>query len=256
MAPRVSILSQVYGQPGILKTFTDALRGWPEDMACEAELVVIDDCGDPPVDPEEVGGLGPMGVQLLRHTEDVPWAQPCCRNLAARVARGERLIMLDPDMVIPPDRAKDFMLEATMLPRGHVTRFCLREANHPKKDRRGKVNTSSPNAWIIRKEDFLAVGGYNEMFAGHKGWSDVELMHVLDSAYKVRQDRGLTVNFYRRSGELPDADVRSLDREVKTNHRLHAANRETVRKRFGGDWSAWAKQVPPGRRNLSFVRKI
>lgn len=253
---KVSILTQVYGQPGILKKFTDALRGWPTDMARECELVVVDDCGVPPVDKSEVGGLGPMGIQLLRHTRDVPWAQPCCRNLAAQHAQGERLILLDPDMVIPPHKAQRFMLEATMLQRGHVTRFCLEEVNHPKKSMRGKINTSSPNAWILHKKDFQAVYGYNEQFAGHKGWSDVELLHVLDSAYKVRQDRSITVDFYRRSGELEDADVRSLEREVKTNLRTHAMHREEVRKKFNGNWHKWVMAKGPTLRNLASVKLI
>ena len=251
---RVSLLTQVYGQPGIFKKFTDALRGWPADLARECELVVVDDCGVPPVELSEVDGLGPMGVQLLRHTKDVPWAQPCCRNLAAKHARGERLILLDPDMIIPPRMALRFVQEATSLPRGHVTRFCLKEANWKKK--LGETNTSSPNAWILHKKDFQAVHGYNECFAGHKGWSDVELMHVLDSAYKVRQDRKLTVDFYRRSGELTDADVRSLEREVKTNMRIHSRHREEVRKKFNGNWHKWVIAKGPTTRNLPSVKLI
>lgn len=253
---KVSILTQVYGQPKLLKFFTDALRGWDSSYARDAELVVVDDCGDPAVSPAEVSGLEPMGIQLLRHTEDVPWAQPCCRNLAARHARGGVLILVDPDMVIPPKKAGKFMEAAMRLPRGHVTRFVLLEVNHPNRQMRGKINTSSPNCWIIHKADFEDVGGYNESFAGHKGWSDVELMHVLDSAYKVRQDRELSVDFYRRSGDLPDACVGTLDREVKTNLTTHAANRETVRKKFRGDWHAWVKANPPIRRNLSFEKML
>ena len=30
---KVSILTQFYGQPGILKLFTDSLRGWPTEAA-------------------------------------------------------------------------------------------------------------------------------------------------------------------------------------------------------------------------------
>ena len=253
---KVSILTQVYGQPKLLRKFTDELRAWPEDMAAECELVVVDDCGTPPVEECELSYLGPMKVQLLRHTKDIPWAQPACRNLAAKHARGERLIMVDPDMIISAKKAVQFMLEATMLPRGHVTRFCLEEMNHPDKDKIGKINTSSPNAWILHKQDFLDVHGYNEGFAGHKGWSDVELMHVLDSAYEVRQDRNLTVDFYRRSGDLPDACVTTLDREVKTNMRTHARNREEVRKKFNGSWHKWVMAKGPTRRNLASVRLI
>ncbi|MEE8518702.1 MAG: glycosyltransferase family A protein [Dehalococcoidia bacterium] len=251
---KVSILTQVYGQPIMLKKFTDALREWPKTFASECELVVVDDCGSPPVEESEVGGLEPMGVQLLRHTKDVPWAQPCCRNLAAHHARGERLILLDPDMIIPPEKAQNFMLAATTLPRGHVTRFCLQEANWKKK--LGQINTTSPNAWILHKKDFEAVHGYNECFAGHKGWSDVELMHVLDSAYKVRQDRALSVDFYRRSGELTDADVRSLEREVKTNMQTHAMHREEVRKKFNGNWHKWVMSRGPTKRNFPSVKLI
>lgn len=253
---KVSLLTQVYGQPGILKTFTDAMRAWPEDLKGNCELVVVDDCGSPPVEPAELAGLGPIGVQLLRHTRDVPWAQPCCRNLAAQEATGDRLILLDPDMIIPPERAQEFIMEALLQPRGHVTRFCLNEINHPDLDRRGKINTSSPNCWIINRQDFLDVGGYNEEFAGHKGWSDVELMHVLDSAYQVRQDETLTVDFYRRSGLHQDADVRGLDREVKTNARKHKRNRERVRKDYNGNWHEWVKSRGNPRRELPFVRKI
>lgn len=252
----VSILTQVYGQPRILKKFTDSLRAWPKDAAAAAELVIVDDCGDPPVLPVDVGGLGPMGVQVLRHTEDVPWAQPCCRNLAAEQANGDVLIMVDPDMIITPEMAPHFIAAAGKLPRGMVTRFCLKEVNHPKKQFVNRINRSSPNCWILHRKDFLAVGGYNEVFAGHKGWSDVELLHVLDSAYDMRQTDKLTVDFYRRSGSCPDADVQGLDREVKTNLRIHSRNRETVRKKFAGNWHKWAKTQDMRSRNLSFGRVI
>lgn len=253
---KVSILTQVYGQPGILQRFTDALREWPEELAGEAELIVVDDCGTPAVHRSDLEALWPMDVSLYRHTKDIPWAQPACRNLAAEHAKGEVLILLDPDMIIPASKAAEFMAAAKALEPGHVTRFCLMEANHPREAQRGTVNTSSPNAWIVRRDDFLAVGGYNEEFAGHKGWSDVELMHVLDSAYKVRQNKQLTVDFYRRSRLLPDADVQDLDREVKTNLRTHAMHRETVRKKFKGDWHAWVKANPPKKLNLPYERLI
>jgi hypothetical protein len=252
----ISLLTQVYGQPRLLKAFTDELRGWPYEAARECELVVIDDCGDPAVHPLEVGGLLPMEVQLLRHTRDLAWAQPACRNLAARQARGDTLILLDPDMMIPPKKAIRFVREAQQLQQGHVLRFCLKEMNHPKKDMRGKVNLSSPNCWIICKADFEAVHGYNEEFAGHKGWSDVELLHVLDSAYDMRQDSSLTVDFYRRSGALPDACVTTLDREVKINLKKHARNREIVRKKFSGNWHKWRMNQGPVSRNLPSVRVI
>lgn len=253
---KVSLLTQVYGQPLMLKLFTDALRDWPEEQASQTELIVVDDCGSPPVDPSELDGFGPMSVQLLRHTEDIPWAQPACRNLALKYAKGEVLILLDPDMVIPASRAGEFLCEARALRPGHVTRFVLSEINHPNKLLRGGVNLTSPNTWMVRRDDLAAVGGYNEAFAGHKGWSDVELMHVLDSAYKVRQNKTLKVDFYRRSGLLTDADVRGLDREVKTNHRTHAMHRETVRKKFNGNWHAWVKATPRLKRNLPYERVI
>jgi hypothetical protein len=253
---KLSLLTQVYGQPHMLETFTNALRDWPEELAAQTELIVVDDCGDPAVDPAELQGLAPMEVQLLRHTKDIPWAQPACRNLALKYAKGKVLILLDPDMVIPGDRAAEFMCAAGALAPGQVTRFVLSEVNHPNPHLRGSINISSPNAWIVRRADLAAVGGYNEEFAGNKGWSDVELMHVLDSAYKVRQDKKLTVDFYRRSGLLPDADVRGLDRKVKTNHRTHAMHRETVRKKFKGNWHAWVKAQPPKKLNLPYVRLI
>lgn len=240
----------------MLKRFTDELAKWPAHVRAQCELVLVDDCGSPPVEPAELAGLDPMRVQLLRHTKDVPWAQPCCRNLAASEATGDVFIMVDPDMIIRAEDAHKFVKHAQQLEQGFVTRFVLKEVNCKDKDRRGTINRSSPNTWIVRKEDFESVGGYNERFAGHKGWSDVELYHTLDCAFKVRQTAKLTVDFYRRCKEIPDADVQGLEREVKTNCRTHAQNRETVRKRYGGNWYRWAIANPPGRLNLPFERKI
>lgn len=233
----MSIVWAVYGQPEMMAKQWAALRLVPLAMCDRVELVVVDDHGTPAAEiPSDIRAL--FRHQLIRLDRDVAWNQMGARNTGAYEARGRVLLFLDPDMVL--DDLASFLGAATGLEDRQVIRFALRHQN-------GRVNLTSPNTWLIPRALFLGVGGYDEDYAGNKGWSDVQLMHVLSSwpDVKMVQRKDLVVDFWLpEDGGPKDAQVkvaRGVDRSYTKNAALHKQKRKRVETRFGGNWAKWVK---------------
>lgn len=237
--PELSLCMAVYGQPKMLGVWWDTVLAYPRELRDKFELVIVDDCGKPPVKiPEAVRSA--VRCQLFRVLEDIPWNQPGARNLAAKHARARVLCFLDPDMVIPPQDIGLFLGAARKLLRGRVLRFSLRHAG-------GRIDTSSPNTWLIRRKDFLSAGGYDEDYSGHKGWSDVQLLLIFQNLYSEGVSKQLVVDYYRED-RIPDAQVNSLSRAVAKNKALHLRKLEQMRSVRG--WRTWVTKCKG--RNLRF----
>jgi hypothetical protein len=99
------------------------------------------------------------------------------------------------------------------------------------------LDSSSPNVYLIRKEDFERAGGYDEDYAGHKGWSDVQFLHTLTGLkMKFVRPGDLWVRYYRPK-DVADATVNTLNRSVKHNRSLHIV-KMGLAKSLG--WAKWA----------------
>jgi hypothetical protein len=217
----------VYGQPKMLDYWWETLRSYPDDIACRIRLIVVDDCGDPPATiPEAVRGV--FRAKLFRVLENIPWNQMGARNLGMQHASGW-CVMLDPDMVIDPLMARKFL--EVDIQRKEVIRFGL---NHMNGSQEG-IDMSSPNTYLIHRDDFFYAGGYDEDYAGHKGWSDVQMLQVLAEHYKLHSRKDLWVQFYDRDA-FDDAQVVTLDRSVKINKAIHLRKRSEAKR---GGWVKW-----------------
>lgn len=234
----VTIAMAVYGQPLMLEVWFDQLRKYPPSLLEHLELVIVDDHGDPPAEiPEDVQRLLPC--QLFRVLDDIHWNQPGARNLALEHIRTDLVLFVDPDMLFGVEMMKKMLDDAWELPRGRVIRFCLRHREGPSK---GQIDTSSPNTWFMHVADLTRIGGYDEDFCGAKGWSDVQLLDVVRSVYRVRHDTSLFAEFYG-TGEISDAAVEKLDRSTVRNKKIRLRNIR-VAKQMGG-WLKFAKRPVP-----------
>lgn len=232
--PDITIVMAVYGQPLMLKKQLEAIRSWPGEVRNHMTVVIVDDCGDPPV---AVGDIAVFAdsllheVKLLRVTKDIPWNQPGARNLGMHVSRGHCL-MIDPDMVFDPPIIERMRQAAAKLARGHVLKYGLKHVSS------GRIDMSSPNTWLIHRDDFFAAGGYCEDYAGHKGWSDCTLLSVLTDHYKIENRPDLFANFHG-TDSIPDAMVTTLDRSVKHNRTLRL--KHVAQAKACGGWRKWVK---------------
>lgn len=232
--PLLSAVWSTFGQPNIWKLQWDNLSRLPDLVAKKIELVIVDDHGDPPAEiPRDVQQRHPC--KLFRVDKQIPWNQPGARNLGMLKAEAKVAIMLDPDMIPSPIVWDQILARAIDLPRGKVVKFGLLKSN-------GNEIYSSPNTWILHTDDFFDIGGYNEDYAGSKGWSDVELMHKLNSAFKIIPEKKLLVPYIVNEDGFDDAQVTSLDRSVKVNAKKHKAIWKQIQRRHGGNWARWARK--------------
>lgn len=237
LAP-LTIVMAVYGQPRMLERHLNVVRTYDDEVLEHLRVIVVDDCGFPPVThklAEQLGNL--IDLEVYRITKDVPWNQMGARNLGMDRARPGWCAMMDPDMVFAPGMIRRVMQRTAKLRRRHVMRYCLKSVG------RKEINTTSPNTYIIHREDFFAAGGYDEDYAGHKGWSDVQLLDVLKAHYTMSQHKDMHAEFYSND-IVPDATVPSaggVDR--KTAHNRKVRLRKFAEAKKAGGWPKWVKSI-------------
>lgn len=232
----ISIVVAVYGQPKMLARQLEEFATYQDDIRKHLELIIVDDHGDPAVTEQEGAAFGALlRTEVYRVLDDIPWNQMGARNLGMKMARHEWCLMIDPDMVIDAPTMLRMIAATNALKPGHLVKYGLKHVNEPKRD----VDMSSPNTYLIRKSDFWQVGGYDEDFAGNKGWSDVQLLDVLKAHYKIHNRPDLHAHFYS-TNQIDDAAVMTLDRSTKHNRAIRLRNAAKARK-LGG-WIRWTQR--------------
>lgn len=148
----------------------------------ECELILIDDGSEPSL--REVCESVAKGYDFrLNFTHDErPWTQPKGRNLGASVARGDKLLFFDIDHILtenivqtclsyPGDKLHWVRKPAVLDEGGEIV------TSEDALKAHGLTNASSSvhvNSFMIRKELFDLLGGYDEKFCGAYGGDDVD----------------------------------------------------------------------------------
>lgn len=229
----LTLVMAVYGQPQMLAKQISVIACYDKDVIENLQVIIVDDHGDPAVSANVGVYLQAMNVRtrIYRIDTDINWNQMGARNLGMHHADGWCL-MIDPDMLFDCDMMRRMMQAAAKLQRGRLVKYGLTHLHND------ELDMSSPNTYMIHKQDFFDVGGYDEDFAGNKGWSDVQLLDVLKSTYKIDLRPDLWAHFYS-TDEIPDAMVTKLDRSTSANKLKRI--KKTDQARAAGGWARWAK---------------
>jgi len=222
----------VFGQPKMLAYWFEKFLAQPQEWRDRVEVVVVDDCGTPKA-------VVPEGITLFRVKTDIKWNQGGARNLIAEQATTDRLMLIDPDMTLEDGMLQKLVEESRHLRPGLVFRPALRHVAT------GAFDHTSPNVHLMMRKDFDVLGGYDEDYCGHKGWSDVQLLRVMQRAMVTRTREDIWFWFHHGDKKVPDAQVTKLDRSVKHNKALHISKMGLL-KRLG--WQAFVKKVSAGKR--------
>ncbi len=166
--PHFCNLGQLAEQQRIWASYPDALRA-------RLHVIVVDDCSPKGQRPSKksvtVDGLG--SFRIYRLLEKKRWNWLACRNLGAKLALTDWILLTDIDHGVPEEtlrRLVDGPLEVR-----HVYRFARVDAPRPWPYRLSDCRPYKPHndTWLLTKAMFFseAVGGYDERLSGLYGTS-------------------------------------------------------------------------------------
>jgi|FreactTroBogLake_1042271.scaffolds.fasta_scaffold00235_8 glycosyltransferase involved in cell wall biosynthesis len=156
----LSVIIHVYNNQKALEDQASMWKTW--DLGNKVELIFIDDCSSPPLDVS----LLPLTTKCYRILDDIPWNMPGAKNLGALKASGKWLLFYDADQFLDAEGLKKLAAQLPALPANTIFRF-----NRFGLKDHGLLPIHQ-NCQVIRKNEYLEIGGYDEDFSGAYGHDD------------------------------------------------------------------------------------
>lgn len=174
------------------------MRDWTQ-VQNVSEILLVDWASTPPLRAvvDEVAGHDPR-VRVLRVEGEVAWVLSRAYNLGVRAASFESVVRTDCDYSL----GRDFV-QAHDLGDGGV--FYAGNYQHARNENEVHLN----GAVVVRRSDFLSVGGYDERIQTY-GWDDEDLYTRLVQKGLKKRD----VN-YDHVSHVPHEDTERAQRDVK-----------------------------------------
>lgn len=185
----ITLVLPYYDNAGMLAIHQEGWAKLPAEVKANLHVIVVDDCS--PKAPALKGwrSCGLASQRLYRIGVDVRWNWLICRNLGAKVAETEWILLTDIDHVVPVETLRSVMVGHHMPAAAY--RFNRRNAPdltpyHP-----------HPDSYLITREMFWRTGGYDERYSGYYGYgSDIRhrILRVASAliqldAYLIRYPR-------------------------------------------------------------------
>lgn len=186
-----TLIMPYYENPGMLIRQYGQLTDLSSGVKSHLHLIICDDGSPSPAAPpgvlergiiempptndgfavREGGGITALGLasfQLFRVDVDVRWNWLTCRNIAAHHAKTDWLLMTDIDHLLPEATARR-IIDGPLDP-ARAYRFNRVDAPDmkPTIGKHGEFKPH-PNTWLMTKQLFDKVGGYDERFSGFYG---------------------------------------------------------------------------------------
>lgn len=197
-----------YMNPGMLRVQFERLRALPGDVRADLAVIVVDD-GSP--DGEAQGEDIGCPLSVFRIEVDIRWNQDAARNIAAHHAETRWLLLTDMDHLVPS--ATFARILGRKLSASTVYRFSRETLMSRPLPGAALVTTPykpHPNSWLLTRELYDRIGGYDERFAGHYG-TDAEFR---DRAARSAAIELLTAALIRVPREvIPDASTTTYQRK-------------------------------------------
>lgn len=182
--PKLTILYTYYGQ-------RERLKGIQDEKHKDTRVIIVDDGH-----PDAIGTL--VGVDVYRIEEDKPWNQPTAKNLGFSNAKGW-IVCADIDHLVTKENAEQII----KMKKKKGTVYFL-----------GREDTDSWNLFLIHKDDFDKVGGYDEDFSGHYGYDDIHILWKFNQMLAVEERRDIKAKVFAKESSS------KLIRDTSFNRKL------------------------------------
>lgn len=215
-APTITLCLPYYRNPGMLSEHYRQWAAWPDEVKDRVEVVVVDD-GSPAehaIDVPRPEGL--PALRIYRFPKDLRWGWPQARNLAAKKAQGEWLVLTDMDHAIEPEVLGKIL------------------AKPPRKDRLWtfhRVDVSDDglkfeprkvhfNSFLCTRALFSKIGGYDEVFGELYSGKDGEFRRRAQRLCQIvlLPDGWRLVRYHRHV--IADASTRNCTRKDPADKKL------------------------------------
>lgn len=205
----LTIVLPHYTNLGMLAEQQAIWASYPDDLRARVHVIVVDDCSPKGsrISPKAVTCQGLASCRVYRLLQKKRWNWLGCRNLGAKLATTEWLLLTDIDHGLPLVTLRR-ILDGPLDPRV-VYRFARVDAPHPWPYDLEDCSPYKPHndTWLMTRTMFFddRVGGYDERLSGCYGTSGEFKDRVMAVA---RAHVGLTVPMIRYPRfVIPDAST-------------------------------------------------
>ena len=141
----------------------DAIKEKLSLLPCK--ITIVDDGSNPALQSDI------KNIRIMRIEGDKPWNQANANNIGIRSIDQDSVVLrMDIDHYIEPDDFPIFEKIAKTLPEKTIVNF-----KRYRKDSECVINCGC-NIFLMRRQDFVDIGGYDESFCGNYGYEDKEML--------------------------------------------------------------------------------
>lgn len=212
MVGKLTLVMPFYKNGGMLALQYETWVGWPEDVKERIRIILVDDGSPIPA----VGVPRPEGlpeVQIYRVNEDRQWHQHAARNLGAHVAPDGWLLLTDMDHMLTAENAKA-LLESKLDEQTVYTLHRVEaDTGEPTRGVNGEPKPH-PNSFVMTREMFWRIGGYDEEFCGIYGTDGLFRSRIRKTAAQKHLGHVSLKRYWRDL--IPDASTSAPRKEGRT----------------------------------------
>jgi hypothetical protein len=209
----LTIAMPYYENAGMLRLHYQNWLEWPGKYRKALRVIIVDD-GSPESPAANVPRpYGLPEIEIYRVLEDRPWHQHAARNLAADQAPEGWMLLTDMDHMLSVESAGALLkaIGKGKLDEGAVYMLDRVEANtgEPTLGRTGEPKPH-PNSFLLTREMFWRIGGYDEDYCGVYGTDRL----FRERAFTIGRQDHLAIPLTRYWRDLvPDASTTTLPRK-------------------------------------------
>jgi len=195
--PLISICMPYHENPLMLAAHYAHLKTLPDFIRGRIEVIICDDASTQY--PAYHDPNCPVEVRIFRiEPPHVMWSHRCATNIAAHHASGLWLLLTDIDHIAPVDTLQHMICQIPSADPDRVYTF-------KRVDTRGRDIKPHPDSWLIHRDMWDNIGGWDERFRGRYGqnariWDRVR--HFAGEPYTLNYP----LKLFSRA-EIADADT-------------------------------------------------
>lgn len=212
--PTYTIVIHYYNNEDSIERHFQRLASFKADTLSRFNLILVDDCSQNEINFEDLitkYSLKSLNLRVLRVQDDIAWNQTGARNLGCYQAGTDWLFCTDIDHFLTENCVVRLSEVVALAPDQNTIYRVMRQHFE-----NGSAIAPHTNTFLVNKNNFIRVGGYDEDFAGGAGHSDKYFFYLSNKAgFEVSSLSDVVIDVD------PHAATKTLSRDPDRNRTLY-----------------------------------